>query len=91
MNSSMTSHATEAAPRDDDFRARERRIRAKILDGIEETLEELAQPRVLHAAIERAARTHCAALLCRQALCRRAKRCRRKPCAVRAAGFRKSQ
>lgn len=90
-NSLMTPHSIEPAARDDDFKARERRIRRKILDGIEETLDELAQPRGLHAAIEpeqisnearRAMRAQCAALLCRQALCRRAKRCRRHPCAV---------
>lgn len=84
----MTPHTIKTAARDNAIEARERRIRNKILDGIEETLAELAQPRVLRAAIEDEVRAQCAALLCRQALCRRAKRCRRQPCAVQAADFR---
>jgi len=70
----------------DDLDARTRRIRDKLLDSIEATLDELAQPRTIHdavsRAVQRAMQSHRAALLCRQALCRRAKRCRRDPCAV---------
>jgi hypothetical protein len=91
MNAPMTPHLTDTARRDDDFDARTRRIRARILDGIEETLDELAQPRALHAAtpreeilseVRRAVQAQCAALLCRQALCRRTRSCRREPCVV---------
>jgi hypothetical protein len=79
----MISHPLEPAHRnDDDLDARTRRIRCRLLDGIEQTLDELAQPRVLRAAIEREVRVHAAALLCRHARCRRAQRCRRDPCAV---------
>lgn len=87
----MTEHTIKASARDEDVKARERRIQSRILDGIEETLDELAQPKnhiaVLHAAIAQAVTAQCAALLCRQALCRRAKRCRRQPCMVPAARF----
>lgn len=96
MNAPTTPHTIDTISRDDDFDARTRRIRAKILDGIEETLDELAQPRMLHAAIEReevlsevrrAVQAQCAALLCRQALCRRVKRCQRDLCAVPASAY----
>jgi hypothetical protein len=87
----MTPHTTETARRDqDDFDARYRRISDGILDGIEQTLDELAQPDGLRAAIQRAAAhaldAQACALRCRHALCRRAKRCRRRPCAVPAPG-----
>lgn len=78
----MISHPIEPAHRDDDLDARTRRIRCRILDGIEQTLDELAQPQLTRAAIGHAVRVHAAALLCRHARCRRAKRCRRDPCAV---------
>ncbi len=83
----MIPHTIKTAARDDDFAARELRISAKILDGIEETLDELAQPLLLRAAIEDEVQAQCAALVCRQALCRRAKRCRRQPCKVPAASY----
>ena len=77
----MTPH-NDTARRDDDLDARTRRISGRILDGIEETLDELAQPRLLRAAIEHIVRSQTAPLLCHQATCRRAKSCRRKPCTV---------
>lgn len=83
----MTPHSIDTPGHDDDFDARTQRISGKILDGIEETLAELAQPRALHAAIEQIVRSQCAALLCRQAMCRRANRCRRQPCMAPDAGF----
>ncbi len=86
----MTPHTIKPAARDDDSKAREQRIRSRILNGIEETLDELAQPRELRAAIERALQARCAVLLCRQALCRRVKRCRREPCTVPPASFARS-
>ena len=86
----MPPHTIDPTHGDDAFDARTRRIRDRILDGIEETLAELAQPPALHDAIERAVRARYAALLCRQATCRRAKRCRRQPCTVPAAGVRAS-
>ena len=71
------------APRPDDtFDVRARRIGGRILDGIEDTLTELAQPCVQRAAIEHIVKSQTAPLLCRQATCRRAKSCRRKPCKV---------
>ncbi len=85
----MTPHTIDTAAHDD-FDARTRRIRDQILDGIEETLDELARPRVRRAVIVSEVQAQCAALLCRQALCRRAKRCRRTPCAVTASGVRGS-
>jgi hypothetical protein len=87
----MTPPTTETARRDhEDIDARFRRISDRILDGIEQTLDELAQPAELSAAIERAAAhaldAQAVALRCRHALCRRVKRCRRRPCAVPAPG-----
>ena len=77
------THAIEPAHRDDeDLDSRTRRIRERLLDGIEQTLDELAQPQLTRAAIDHAVRVHTAALLCRHARCRRAQRCRRDPCAV---------
>ena len=77
----MTPH-NDTARLDDDLDARTRRISGRILDGIEETLDELAQPRLLRAAIETAVQARCAARLCRNATCRRAGSCRRKPCTL---------
>ena len=83
---SFTHHAAPNHHSDDDFDARCMRIRQRLLDGIEETLDELAQPDVTHslqrAAIARAVQMQVAPLYCRQVLCRRAKRCRRDPCTV---------
>ena len=82
----MASFICNAAPHDGDLDARCQRIRQRLLDGIEETLDELAQsnhqPAAQQAAIADAVWAHVAPLLCRQATCRRAKRCRRNPCAV---------
>ncbi len=83
----MTQPTSEPARRDpEDLDARCRRISDRILDGIEQTLDERAQPAELRAAIQRAAEhalhAQAGALLCRHALCRRAKRCRRHPCTV---------
>jgi hypothetical protein len=79
----MTAHPMEFARRQpDDLDDRTRRIRERLLDGIEQTLDELAQPHLTRVAIDHAVRVHTAALLCRRARCRRAKRCRRDPCAV---------
>ncbi|MGN6114078.1 MAG: hypothetical protein ACTHN2_01060 [Nitrobacter sp.] len=83
----MTAYPMQPARQQpDDLDDRTRRIRDKILDGIEATLDELAQPRTIHdtvsRAVHRAMQSQRAALLCRQALCRRAQRCRRDPCAV---------
>jgi hypothetical protein len=92
----MTLPTIDTAHPDDDVDARIRRISDRILDGIEETLTELAQPRVLGTAIEgghildearRAVQARYAALLCPQARCRRANRCRRQPCVVPASAF----
>lgn len=84
----MTAHPMQSARQQpDDLDDRTRRIRDRILDGIEATLDELAQPRTIDdmasRAVHRAMQSQRAALLCRQALCRRAQRCRRDPCAVR--------
>ena len=46
----MTPQTTDAAARNDDLKAREQSIHRKILDGIEQTLAEMAQPRLLRAA-----------------------------------------
>jgi len=83
----MSPHSIETPRRDqEDFDARFRRLSERILDGIAQTLDDLAQPDDLRAAIRRAAAhaldARAAALRCRHALCRRAKRCRRRPCAV---------
>lgn len=83
----MTPYTTQIPRRDHEtLDARVRRISDRILDGIEQTLDELAQPDALRAAIQRAAEremeAQASALLCRHALCRRAQRCRRQPCAV---------
>ena len=90
----MTPHPIDTAARGDDFEARARRIRGRILDGIEETLDELAQPRVRRAAIDHQVQdilqAHRAASLCRQALCRRAKRCRSEPCKIPTTEFQRS-
>ena len=67
---------------DDDLKSRELRIRGRILDAVEGTLDDMARSDRLRAAAERAALAHYAALLYRHALCCRAKRCRRRPCAV---------
>jgi hypothetical protein len=87
----MTQPSSEPARRDpEDVDARFRRISDRILDGIEQTLDELAQPDALRAAIQRAAAhaldAEAVALRCRHALCRRVKQCRRRPCAVPAPG-----
>lgn len=84
----MTAHPMEFARRQpDDLDDRAQRIRDKILDSIEATLDELAQPRTIDdmvsRTVHRAMQSQRAALLCRQAMCRRAQRCRRDPCAVR--------
>lgn len=84
----MTAHPMQSARQQpDDLDDRTQRIRDRILDGIEATLDELAQPRTIDdtvsRAVHRAMQSQRAALLCRQALCRRAQRCRRDPCAVR--------
>lgn len=81
----MTSHTIDTAHSDDDIDARIRNISDRILDGVEETLDDLAQPHQLHAAIERVVLAQCAAMVCRHARCRRAQRCRRTPCAAPAA------
>ena len=81
----MTSQSIDTNSHDDDIYTRIRRISDRILDGVEETLDDLAQPHELHAAIERVVLAQCAALLCRHARCRRAQRCRRTPCAAPAA------
>jgi hypothetical protein len=86
----MTACQIKTAIRDDDGEARERRLRGQILDGIEATLTELAQPHPLSAAIDRAVRAQCAAVLCRHAMCRRARRCRGQPCKALAADSRSS-
>ena len=78
----MPLHTSDTTYPDDDPNARELRIRRRILDGIEQTLDEIARSDRLRAAAERAALAHYAALLCRHARCRRAGRCRRQPCAV---------
>lgn len=88
----MPQHATEPPRRDrEDPDARYRHISARLLDGIEQTLDELERPAALRAEIHRAAeqalRAQAGALLCRHALCRRVKRCRRRPCAVPARGI----
>ena len=57
-------------------------LRSLLLDGIEATLNELAEPHARRAAIEHIVRSQTAPLLCRQATCRRARSCRRKPCTV---------
>jgi hypothetical protein len=87
----MTPHTINSQRHDrEDPDARYRRISDRILDGIEQTLDELARPARLRAAIDHAVAAHCAPLLCSQALCRRAKRCRRQPCTVPAASLRAS-
>jgi hypothetical protein len=83
----MTPHSTEPPRRDpEDFDARSRRITDRILDGIEQTLDDLARPAALRAALQRAGEQALEAearvLRCRHALCRRVKQCRRRPCAV---------
>ena len=78
----MTPHTIKIASRDDDVGARERYIQNRILDGIEETLDELAQPDTRRAAIDRIVQARCAALRCRHATCRRARSCRSQPCRV---------
>lgn len=95
----MVSFTHHAAPddrhSDDDLDARCRRIRQRLLDGIEETLDELAlqgEPfATQQAAITHAVQAHIAPLCCPQALCRRARRCRTQPCKVPAAADRTSQ
>ena len=77
----MTPH-NDTARRNDTFDDRVGRMRDRILDGIEATLNELAEPHARRAAIEHIVRSHTAPLLCRQATCRRAGSCRRKPCTV---------
>lgn len=71
------------AASDDDLDARIRRIRRRILDGIEATLDDLAQPVVPRAAIANAVAAKAAPRVCPQATCRRAQRCRRTFCIVR--------
>ena len=71
---------------DDDFDARRARIIGRILDGVEQRLDELEQPAVarslLHASIARVVHAHIAPLSCGLALCQRARRCRGNPCTV---------
>jgi hypothetical protein len=88
-NLRMTPYTIDTARRaDDDLNVRTRRIREKLLDGIEATIDELARPRgaiereEILGTVRRAVQAQCAFLLCRHALCRRAQRCRRQPCVV---------
>jgi hypothetical protein len=76
----MSRTASVTSAPDEDPKARELRLRGRILDAVEQTLDEMARSDALRAAAERAALGHYAALLCTHALCRRAKRCRRQPC-----------
>ena len=78
----MALRKRPTSPRADDLDARCRRVRGRILDAIEETLDELAQPATQRAAMADTLWAHAAPLLCRQTSCGRAKRCRRKPCIV---------
>jgi hypothetical protein len=80
----MSRTASVTIHPDEDPQARELRLRGRILDAVEETLDGMVRSDALRAAAERAALAHYAALLCTHALCRRAKRCRRQPCAVSA-------
>jgi hypothetical protein len=91
----MTPHSIDTPRRHHEhLDARYRRLSDRILDGIEQTLDDMAEPARLRAAIQQAAeqalRAQADALLCRHALCRRAKRCRRRPCTVPPAGLRAS-
>ena len=86
----MTPFTTDTPDDDDDLDARTRRISHRILDGIEETLADMAQSHAIQAAIARETLAQCSAQHCRHALCRRAKPCRRQPCAVSAAAFQTS-
>jgi hypothetical protein len=81
----MMASRNHTTTRHDDPEDRCQRLRGKILDGIEDTLDDLAQPEAQRAAITDAMWAHVAPLLCQQAKCRRAKRCRSDPCIVRQA------
>jgi hypothetical protein len=78
----MASFDYDPPARPDNLDGRIRHIRGRILDGIEQTLDEMDAPATQRAAIARAVQAQVAPLLCRQATCRRARRCRRTPCTV---------